>query len=561
MRVLTAVAKNFSSYKELSLDLVNKGLTLISGPTGSGKSTLCDLVPWVLYGKTTKNGTVDDVRSWFSDETTTGTAVIELYTKDTVSITRSRKPNDLHYSINSGPEKRGKDLTDTQKQLEVILGITYESYLSGSYFHEFSTVVSFFTATAKIRKSIIEQLVDTSFIDTVATKLTASKKQSNDLLQSDEKRIEAAKSHLIYLEKQIQEEKRRAKNWDESIKNETKSLQHKAKNFESSKREAIDTIVNDYRYTKAEIVNDIHNLEISIKPAEYFAEKLQKIDLALAELGDGECESCGAKTNSANRVVLTKKQYEVANEQSASNQASIQIKILRDRLKVIEKREIKDISQAKARENVYLEQLEVTGNKVNEAAAWVTKAENNYIEAKEEVIILEQYLLDLKLKLSDIELLKDVVDLYKIEIVKSTIAEIERMTNESLSEYFDAEIRVVFSADVSDKIDVLVYKDGNQTSYHQLSKGQRQLLKLSFCVAIMKAVQTHNRVTFDNLFFDEAMDGLDDNFKIKAYNLLQKLATEYESVFVVEHNEALKSLFPRKINVTSENGESYIAEA
>lgn len=561
MRVLTAVGKNFSSYKELSLDLVNKGLTLVSGPTGSGKSTLCDLVPWILFGKTTKNGSVDDVRSWFSSEATVGKATLELPGNDTITITRSRKPNDLYYSVNHGAERRGKDLPDTQKQLDEILGVTYESYLSGSYFHEFSTVVSFFTANAKIRKSIIEQLVDTSFIDNLMAKISFSKKELTAALQHDANRIEAAKTHLAYLEKQIGEEKKRAKSWSEKNKNEILLLQHKAKNFESAKREAVATITSDYRYLKSEIVNDINNLETNIKSDEYFAEKLQKTELALAELGDGKCESCGAKTNNSDRMVLIKKQYEISNAQQASNQSKIQIKILQDRLKVKEKAEAKAISEAEARQNIYLEQLEAVKIEINEADEWVKKTENNYIEAKEEVLILEQYLLDLKLKLSDVELLKDVIDLYKIEIVRSTIAEIERMTNESLSEYFDAEIRVVFSADVSDKIDISVYKDGNSTSYHQLSKGQRQLLKLSFCVAIMKAVQTRNRVTFDNLFFDEALDGLDDNFKIKAYNLLQKLSTEYESVFVVEHNEGLKSMFPRKINVTSENGESCIAEA
>lgn len=561
MRVLTAVGKNFSSYRELSLDLVNKGLTLVSGPTGSGKSTLCDLVPWILFGKTTKNGSVDDVRSWFSSEATIGKATLELPSNDTVTITRSRKPNDLYYSVNHGAEKRGKDLPDTQKQLDDLLGVTYESYLSGSYFHEFSTVVSFFTANAKIRKSIIEQLVDTSFIDSLIAKISLSKKESTAALQHDEQRIETAKAHLAYLEKQIQEEKRRAKSWSENNKNKILSLQHKARNFETSKREAIATIASDYRYAKLEIINDINNLETSIKPNEDFAEKLKNVEMSLTELGDGKCESCGAKTNNSDRMVLIKKQYEISNAQQASNQSKIQIKILQDRLKVKEKAEAKAISEAEARQNIYLEQLEAVKIEINEADEWVKKTENNYIEAKEEVLILEQYLLDLKLKLSDVELLKDVIDLYKIEIVRSTIAEIERMTNESLSEYFDAEIRVVFSADVSDKIDISVYKDGNSTSYHQLSKGQRQLLKLSFCVAIMKAVQTRNRVTFDNLFFDEALDGLDDNFKIKAYNLLQKLSAEYESVFVVEHNEGLKSMFPRKIHVTSENGESYIAEA
>jgi ABC-type lipoprotein export system ATPase subunit len=95
---------NFGSYKHLEFDFNSNGLTLISGPTGSGKSTLCDIVPWILFGRTSKGGAVDEVRSWDAEEATTGTLMLHG-----ISITRSRKPNDL--TIDG---RRGKDLNDTQ---------------------------------------------------------------------------------------------------------------------------------------------------------------------------------------------------------------------------------------------------------------------------------------------------------------------------------------------------------------------------------------------------------------------------------------------------------------
>jgi DNA repair exonuclease SbcCD ATPase subunit len=64
MRILSCQAQNFGSYKELNLDLADIGLSLVYGRTGSGKSTLPDVVAWTLFGTTAKDGAADDVRSW-----------------------------------------------------------------------------------------------------------------------------------------------------------------------------------------------------------------------------------------------------------------------------------------------------------------------------------------------------------------------------------------------------------------------------------------------------------------------------------------------------------------
>jgi len=112
----------------------------------------------------------------------------------------------------------------------------------------------------------------------------------------------------------------------------------------------------------------------------------------------------------------------------------------------------------------------------------------------------------------------------------------------------------------ADKLDVAVWKNGNECAYSQLSKGQRQLLKLSFGVAIMQSVSQRHGLHFNALFFDEALDGISDNFKAKTYRLFEQLATKYDSVFVVDHSDSLKSMFDNKIEVTLVNGHSVIEE-
>ena len=184
MKIISCHAENFGSYKKLDFEFDSKGLTLVSGPTGAGKSTLCDLVPWVLFGTTAKGGKVDDILSW-SGGITKGEILVESGFKIIMKVcrTRSKGSNDLYYTFMEGKNRdeecaplRGKDLNDTQELIHAHLGMAADTYLASAYLHEFSLTNQFFITSAKNRRLLTEQVADLTLATTLTKKTAEYKK-------------------------------------------------------------------------------------------------------------------------------------------------------------------------------------------------------------------------------------------------------------------------------------------------------------------------------------------------------------------------------------------------
>jgi len=147
------------------------------------------------------------------------------------------------------------------------------------------------------------------------------------------------------------------------------------------------------------------------------------------------------------------------------------------------------------------------------------------------------------------------------ELLRQSIKHVEVNTNRLLETYFDSALRVSFELSKLDDLNVTIAKNGNECSYRQLSKGQRGLLKLCFSISIMEIAANKAGLKFETLFFDEALDGLDTELKLKAYNLFAELEKSHSSVLVIDHNSELQSLFTKQYHVKLVNEESEITSA
>lgn len=519
MKVISCQLENFSSYEKLDFNFVGQNLCLIQGPTGAGKSTLCDVIPWILFGKTAKGGAVDEVLSWPGGKITNGLLMIETAGVQWY-ICRIRgsksKDNDLYYIANCTDERaiRGRDLVDTQKLINQRLGMDYETYLAGAYYHEFSQTAQFFNTTAKNRRQITEQLVDLSLATDLLVKSQEANRHVNKALAAYSLNLRDISLQLDYLQASKKIAQSRYHKWRTENENKHAELQAKFDKFEADRQ------------------HDLNEHRRAIQTWKSLIEPLPNIDL------NPKCPTCGQNTDSPELHQHGVKQ--AANEKAAQKIDYHSEKIKETKLKVNPFNADVVVSTT----NPYtIEIAELAGK------SHIFETEQIKIQALVTISTQES---------EDHELLQEVIADYRSTTIKNSIQGLQDNTNKLLSDHFDAEIRVEFQVEDADKLEVNITMDGNSCVFSQLSKGQRCLLKLCFGVSVMQAVANHNGLSFAQVFFDEALSGLDENLKLKSFRLLETLAYSHESVFVVEHSSEMRVLFENSFTVAIENGKSVI---
>lgn len=567
MKILRCRVDNFASYKSLEFNFADQGLCLVSGPTGSGKSTLCDIVPWILFGRTAKDGAVDEVRAWNSHDGTTGLIALERPEGGVLYVHRMRAPNDLYFDIDGGPPTRGKDLADTQRLINQAIGIDLETYLAGAYFHELSHTASFFIANAKQRRTLVEQMVDLSLATKLTNEMSEYKKELKKEITAAVQSVSLNRNTIEILVKKQKEAKLAAKAWADANEVEISIAQSALDTWAQTSKVAATACEQRREAFEIERRAHIAKLEEEIatalslkRPDSYYEEPLRLLREEQTRHAQNKvCPTCGASEENEHRWVNQKDIYRLELGLKENRQIDITVAAIKRTLNFHVKQKNPHPSY-QVTDNPFIAQLEKLRTSKNPHEAPLTRLNKEVRETRKALIDAEDAVQALNQDLDDIETLLDVTASFRATIVKSSISILESSTNEILATYFDAEIRVMFSSREADKIDVQLYKDGNLCSYSQLSKGQRQLLKLCFSVSVMKSVANFNHTQFDALFFDEALDGLDDNLKLKSFRLFESLALNHSSVFVVEHSSALKICFNKHYGVALVNGVSVINE-
>lgn len=575
MKIVRASAINFGSYKNLLFDFAQPGLHIISGPTGAGKSTLCDLIPWTLFGVTAKNGIANDILAWNAEEDTKSSISVQIGTNILTVVRQRGKVNDLYFhfagseSLLTPPETgiRGKDLKDTQLLINRRLRITAKEYLLLAYYHEFGPAATFFMASASDRRHTMEHLLNLAEVKKAQDYFSLLVKSSESDLEELRVRVYKKELEHILLQKTLHKSETQCAEWDKAQNKKIAQLEGNALNFDCDKAAEID------RLSDKESAWDANSRDIIFKHESFVSKKqteVMKLKTILAgltneklQMGSGRiCDHCGSKTNSGDLEKISE-EIAVATEMLSSAMLQhTQYESSLETQKALPNPFSRQIELINASTNVHIGRLrDAISNETNpylEQAHEASKQLSVATEAKEE---LEDLLKEEGAEYEVHCLAKTAADKTRGVLVTRAVHSLEIETNSILASKLDSGLQVQFQVAEFEKLEVTISKDGNEASFSQLSKGQRQMLRLAFSVSCMRASSRKTGVTPQQIFLDEPLDGLDDGLKIKAFGFLEELTREYESVFVIEHNSDIKNMTTSKFEITLKNGYSQVRKS
>ena len=528
VRILKCTAHNFGSYDEISFNFNDLGLTLVQGPTGAGKSTLFDIPCWTLYGVTSKNGTVDEVRAWGSSDTTSCSVEVTTKTGAQITVHRIRgtaRDNDLHWCEN-GEVKRGKDLKDTQRLLDDLLGVNVSLYLYAAYLSEFSPSTMFFVAGPKSRKMLLQSLTDLSFSSRLEETVKANAKDLKGRLEAQNKVVDYLTISLQNAHNNLVQNNKDLDAWYRTRDFEVTKLRNKAKYFEEEKQANIAEhakAADQWAKNKAIVLDD------RIK-------ELDKLKEELASLCTEPCKECGRTTPESDRANRTSYRIQSLEKEHTKAESTVNPYLIR-------------LEKAKEARNTYKEEAQKESKRVNPFLENCTKLQETERLLSAQLDTEKLTMSSIESMQSDMKTLLEVSDNMRNYLLQKSVSDLKDLTNHYLGTHFSGEFSVDLQLQGSDDLDAVIAKNGNPCSYTQLSKGQRGLLKLCFSASVMKISANNVGITFDNVFLDEALDGFDTDLKVKAISMLQELSEEHKSVMIIDHSMELKAAIDSRVTV------------
>lgn len=547
---------------------------------GAGKSLLIEGILWVLYGKTLRGLTTNEVINNVS-----GKKCVGILDVGDLRIQRSRKPNKLKIFEDPSGEF-GEDteisqakMTDTQKLLIEKIGVDFTTFCNIFCFGQHN-LFSFVSTDEKTRREIVEDLLSLSDYNHCLEIARSSVREAKGNLKSIKTQVETIRDDLSSAHRTKKNQAEQRKKWKEKIDSEISDLKSTIDDLGEIDCERIlkewalyERAQSEVPKVRAEISRISDEIRSRKRRATDCAAKVKEIDRDVKRVSSLQpgvvCKHCFGEVDPKNaEPYLEQRQTERAALIEQAEDEMIRAKPLKGAEKKARQylQDLMDLAIPKQRKEMVLEVKE----KISKAQVILEEKkkqskEDPYTEMlrelEEQIVKIDEKRRKMEGELTKTEellpYLEFWVEAFGPEGIRSFILEnvidfLNGQINYWLQFLIDNKIKVHFDKFLEVSIE---RENGEPFDYKQGSGGETKRVDLSISLAFADLMRISNNTHNNIIFLDEVVDSLDLVGVNGVFSLVSELCKD-KIVFVITHNPILLNRLEESgvLKMVKENG-------
>lgn len=559
------IIEGFCSIPYLELNLGSKGITVIRGATGEGKTTILSALVWGAYGKNLKGKS--DVNTWekYRPKNYNGTKVEIYFGKDgkTHKITRCLKykgevngakgKDRLIYEIDA-VEVSEKNKGEIQALINADLGMSYSLFMNSILFGQ--GMKRLIQESSSNQKDLFEEIFELEYIskarDIAKGYYTEALREYNEISQ----KYSSSKEKKQSIQRMLDDLKKQANHVKNDLSSRVKVLEKKLSLLAKAKKEnelketvtyknRIEQRIQEARDNQKELLNKINDAKRKTRVS---LEEFIGVIIKLLKRGDIK--------NSLKRLMEVKKAFgDIERLQDKCSKLADKISNYRDKLEELRDQEYE---ANKVQRDIDLTHVEIkkllSEKRAGVNLGLIKKYKTQLSTISDKLQSIESEMEEKRAKVDNYKWVMD--DPLGNRGIKAFLFESSLdILNETLESYSEVlGFSILFYVDiqgVKKDFNTQIIMDGIDVSYEELSGGQKQLVNLAMAFAMNEVMTKAKGINI--AFLDEVFENLSSEYVDLVIGLIRKIYKD-KTLYLISHQESLPIPNARVLTVTRERG-------
>lgn len=559
------IIEGFCSIPYLELNLGSKGITVIRGATGEGKTTILSALVWGAYGKNLKGKS--DVNTWekYRPKNYNGTKVEIYFGKDgkTHKITRCLKykgevngakgKDRLIYEIDA-VEVSEKNKGEIQALINADLGMSYSLFMNSILFGQ--GMKRLIQESSSDKKDLFEEIFELEYIskarDIAKGYYTEALREYNEISQ----KYSSSKEKKQSIQRMLDDLKKQANYVKNDLSSRVKVLEKKLSLLAKAKKEnelketvtyknRIEQRIQEARDNQKELLNKINDAK---KKTRVSLEEFIGVIIKLLKRGDIK--------NSLKRLIEVKKAFgDIERLQDKCSKLADKISNYRDKLEELRDQEYE---ANKVQRDIDLTHVEIkkllSEKRAGVNLGLIKKYKTQLSTISDKLQSIESEMEEKRAKVDNYKWVMD--DPLGNRGIKAFLFESSLdILNETLESYSEVlGFSILFYVDiqgVKKDFNTQIIMDGIEVSYEELSGGQKTLVNLAMAFAMNEVMTKAKGINI--AFLDEVFENLSSEYVDLVIGLIRKIYKD-KTLYLISHQESLPIPNARVLTVTRERG-------